>query len=196
MRSLFIIILVIALMSFPIILSTSNSNGSIISSKSVNQLNGDVSILSQQDLLDTYLSPPVIFFAPLYPPSLPSFPYINYTIGGNVSIWIWSVQVPQATISAPNILDLPSYIFNLTVYIFEWIGVSIINGILYVIQALYLIFAYIEYWILQAFVEISDALGIFALPVIVTLFIVIAIVIRVLLGIAKDASVVGLLAGG
>jgi len=127
------------------------------------------------------LSPPSINFTPIPNPSMPSFPviWVNFSF-----FWI------TVNLSIPNIADLPGFFLAFTTYIFEWIGVQIMNGILYVVQAIYLVFAYIEYWILLMFVDISNSLGVFALPVIVSLLIMIAIVIRLVIGLAKDVTIV------
>lgn len=184
MRSLFLIILAVALMSFSIISFTSNSYATTATGNEFahNWNGGGNSSLNQQNSSGTYLSPPSINFNPLPNPSLPSFPgyWVNFSIP----------LIGTFNLSLPNFADLPGFFTAYATYVFEWIGVQIGNGILYVIQALYLVFAYIEYWLLLAFVDISNALGIFALPVIVSLLIVIAIVIRLVIGLAKDATIV------
>ncbi|MGC8584848.1 MAG: hypothetical protein ACP5L4_01835 [Thermoplasmata archaeon] len=193
MKYLFIFILAIALISFSIISFSSNSYGTVTSNSSHEGGGGcgGNSSLNQQNASDTYLPPPSINFTPLPNPSLPSFPYNNYTIGGgNVTILLWNVSVPKITISAPNILDMGSFLLDYAEYIFEWIGVQIGNAILYVVQAIYLVFAYIEYWLLLAFIDISNSLGIFALPVVVSLLIVIGIVIKLVIDFAKDVTII------
>jgi hypothetical protein len=142
-------------------------------------------------MLITYLPPPDIEFTPIPNPNPPSFPYINYTIGGgNITLLFWNISVPKITISAPDILSMGSFLLNYAEYVFEWIGVQVINGILYVVQAFYLMFAYIEYWILLAMVNISNSLGIFALPVVVVLLIVVGIFIKLIINFAKDVTIV------
>ncbi|MGC8585867.1 MAG: hypothetical protein ACP5L4_07145, partial [Thermoplasmata archaeon] len=144
----------------------------------------------------SYLSPPWINFTPIPEPSLPSFPTNQITIGGgNTTILFWKVQVPSITFNVPNLTNIPGFFTSFTEYIFEWIGVQIGNGFLYLLQALYLAFAYIYYWILQALVGIVQALGIWAPPVIVGILVSIGIAVRLIIGILKDASIIGVLAG-
>ncbi len=145
---------------------------------------------------NSYLSPPWINFTPIPEPSLPSFPTDQITIGGgSTTILFWKVKVPSITFNAPNLTNIPGFLASFTEYVFEWIGVQIANGFLYLLQALYLAFAYLYYWILLALVGIVQALGIWAPPVIVGILISIGIAVRLIIGILKDASIVGVLAG-
>jgi hypothetical protein len=185
-------IIVIVFISFSLVFFTANSYATTQSSnQSSNQSlssysyflmkNGGGGGGSNPNTSGPYFPAPNITFTPLPGPSLPKFPgfWVNFTIP----------LIGSYHFSLPNFAELPQFFEEYAAYIFEWIGVQIANGVLYIVQALYLIFAYIEYWILSAFIGISNSLGVFALPVIISLLIVIAIVIRLVISLAKDSTI-------
>jgi hypothetical protein len=129
------------------------------------------------------LNPPSITFNPLPEPSLPSFPgiWVNFSIP----------LVGTFNLSLPNFAKLPNFFEAYASYIFEWIGVQIANFFLALVQAFYFVFAYIEYLILDAIITASESAGIFALPIMVTIVIVISMIISLLIHFAKDITIIG-----
>jgi hypothetical protein len=123
---------------------------------------------------------PSINYSPIPYPSMPKFPEITITI----PVINWNITIPDPT-------KITNFFNDFVYYILTWIEVSILNFLLIIIQAFYLVFAYIEYYTLQAVITVSRQAGIFALPVMIMLIILIGIIVRFLLGFAKDITIVG-----
>ncbi|MEM4067895.1 MAG: hypothetical protein QXV17_13655 [Candidatus Micrarchaeaceae archaeon] len=72
-----------------------------------------------------------------------------------------------------------------------YIGAIITNGALYVVEAIYWIFAYLEYIILSLAVSTSASLGIWSLTVFVAVLIIITTIVIILIKIAQEAIMMG-----
>lgn len=135
---------------------------------------------------------PSITFTPIPEPSLPTFPVDQITIGGgNVTILFWNVQTPSISFYVPNLNNLPGFLLGYAEYIFEWIAVQIANFGLALVQAFYLVFAYIEYIILDTIINISNSTGVFALPVMVLIVMAIGMIVSLVIHLAKDITIIG-----
>jgi uncharacterized membrane protein len=123
---------------------------------------------------------PSINYNPIPAPSMPSWPSITITI----PLINFKITIPDPT-------KIPQFLTDFVSYIFLWIAVQIFNFLLMLIQIFYLFFAWIEYYLLQAILNITSGAGIFALPLMVFLVIVIGLVIYLLIYFAKDITIVG-----
>jgi hypothetical protein len=123
---------------------------------------------------------PSINYNPIPSPKMPSWPSITITI-----------PLVNINITLPDPTKIPQFFTDFVSYVFLWIGVQIFNFLLMLIQVFYLFFAWIEYYLLQAILSITEGAGIFALPLMVFLVIVIGLVIYLLIYFAKDITIVG-----
>jgi len=136
------------------------------------------------------LNPPTINFTPIPNPSPPSFPESNITVGG-WTIPVINISLPSVTFGIPDWTNIPGFLLTYGSYIFEWIGVQIANFFLALVQAFYFVFAYIEYLILDAIITASESAGIFALPIMVMIVVVIGMIISLIIHLAKDITILG-----
>jgi len=138
------------------------------------------------------LSPPQITYNPIPIPSPPSFPESTITVGGwNITIGPWTITFPSLSFGIPDWNNIPSFLFTYAMYVFELIGVEIANFLLALVQAFYYVFAYIEYLLLYTILTASNGLGIFALPFMVTVTMVVGIIVSIVIHFAKDITIVG-----
>jgi len=115
-----------------------------------------------------YLPPPSFNFTQI---KIPNFPSIQWTL--NV------------------ISDFEQLVQAVPDYIAGFVGAILADAFLYLIEALYYFFAYIEYYMLNFALTTAYGLGIWALPVFVGILLIIGSIVVMILKILPDALLIG-----
>jgi len=190
MKAISIIIGISIIIFFSILISSSSISTATTNNVITHPIGGGGNSSNNYNPYSNTLNPPTINFTPIPNPSPPSFPESNITVGG-WTIPVINISLPSVTFGIPDWTNIPGFLLTYGSYIFEWIGVQIANFFLALVQAFYFVFAYIEYLILDAIITASESAGIFALPMMVMIVVVIGMIISLLIHLAKDITILG-----
>ncbi|MEM4067971.1 MAG: hypothetical protein QXV17_14045 [Candidatus Micrarchaeaceae archaeon] len=132
-----------------------------------------------------YLSAPSFNFNPVPTPSLNI--NINWSYAGGYFNPLSGYFNPVAGLE---------YIFGaignvIATFLGGYLGAIITNGALYIIEAVYWIFAYLEYLILSVAVSTAQGLGIWSLTVFVAVLMILVALVIMIIKIAQEAIMMG-----
>lgn len=106
-----------------------------------------------------------------------------------------AIQIPSFSIQWPNdtlniVADIEAIIMAVPDFVAGFFGAVVVDAVLYVFEIIYYFIAYAEYLIVSAAFDAAQGLGIWAIPVFIGLFLIMASFVVMILRILPDVLVV------